>query len=313
MGNIFNCFKNRSNDQNIEYDDNFKEYFKMIHNKVYKFYKENQTNQFNITISLDKKDFNQISIPKKVKLNHTEKFIYWKDYIVDYLIKHMNLGKENWVIEVLNKIDDEIFLKENKWLSLFFWQEFELRTRPAILIDENNAINSIDDDLESKRERQRLDSNISDKFHFSSFHSNNSNINDIRNDVKNKQVIYREYKKKVKSYISIFNEHLNEKEHPINIIIDFFLKAFPKWVQRIITEIKREYNRVSIKSESSNFTKQKNYIFDKENMDSNVIKNDGEYSENNLNEKLFVNEEENINTKINDKSYEHYNPNGNGK
>ena len=60
MGNIFNCFKNRSNDQNIEYDDNFKEYFKMIHNKVYKFYKENQTNQFNITISLDKKDFNQI-------------------------------------------------------------------------------------------------------------------------------------------------------------------------------------------------------------------------------------------------------------
>ena len=63
----------------------------MIKTKVAKFYQENQNNQFNISVSLDRKDFNQLSIPKKLKLNSSEQFVYWKDYLVDYLVEYLHI------------------------------------------------------------------------------------------------------------------------------------------------------------------------------------------------------------------------------
>lgn len=256
MGNI-SCFKNKhKNDINqplikrieTEYQENFNEYFNMIKTKVAKFYQENQNNQFNISVSLDRKDFNQLSIPKKLKLNSSEQFVYWKDYLVEYLTKQAQSTNEGWIVEVLRKIEDEIFLKENKWLSLFFWQEFELRTRPIQLEDDKKNINSNSPPL---GERLRFSSNLSEKFHssFISVKSDDASSETHKN-------VYKDYKKKVKSYISIFTQHINDQEHPINIITIYFISSFGGWLKRIINEIKhlKEHNRFSINENSKSTT-----------------------------------------------------------
>ena len=273
MGNSLNCFKKRNQNEDLnrplinriekEYQSNFKEYFNMIQTKVNSFYKENQSNQFNISISLDKKDFQQLSVPKKLKLNPSEKFIYWKDYLLEYLNKHLLIKKESWVHEVIQKIDEEIFLKENKWLSLFFWQEFELRTRPVALTEDIKNINSNSPPIE---ERLRFNSNFSEKFH-SSFASMKSDANP--QSFSEQQYVYKDYKKKVKSYIKIFTQHIKDPEHPINIISNHFINAFSKWLKKIISEIRgltlkyKKPEDVEVKLFQNNdyvFNKQDNFL-----------------------------------------------------
>ena len=287
MGNI-NCFKKKKHDKylfnplsNILEDnneDNFDEYFNMIKLKVSNFYQENQSNQFNISISLDKKDFNQAStISKKVKFNTNEKFVYWKDYLLEYLIKQ-NSNENPWICTLINKIEDNFFIKENKWLSLFFWQEFELRTRPDLMTNiqpkifkyNENAINNTnisnlestkninlyvnneykefdktinkdvysayDNYIEDNNYSIRLNSNLSDKFHNSYFGSKQDGGCLESND--NPQLVYKEYRKKVKSYIKIFKQHIYNNEHPINIISNYFVECFTKYINNIIDEAK---------------------------------------------------------------------------
>lgn len=288
MGNA-SCFKKRKNSREdldqplikrieLEYNQNFKEYFNMIKMKVSKFYQENQNNQFNISISLDKRDFNQQSIPKKLKLNTSEKFVYWKDYLLDYLNKQLHTTKEGWIPEVIQKIDEEIFLKENKWLSLFFWQEFELRTRPVQLIEDKKIINS---NSPPTTEKYKYSSNISEKFH-SSFVSITSNENEDESD---KQNVYKDYKRKVKSYIKIFTQHIHDKEHPINIIACNFIEAFVVWLKRVVNEIKvlKAENKIS----SINDPYKKNQINNSDDNHTNI------YENNDKNNNIFEKNEDN--------------------
>jgi hypothetical protein len=72
--------------------ESYKEYFKLIKTKLRQFYEENQNNQFNISISLDKKDFNTVTTAKKIYLNPNQKFIYWKDFLLHYLNKQTVKG-----------------------------------------------------------------------------------------------------------------------------------------------------------------------------------------------------------------------------
>jgi hypothetical protein len=81
-------------------EENYKEYFKMIKMKLRRFYEENQHNQFNISLSLDKKDFNTITTAKKISINPSQKFIFWRDYLVNYLEKQVAKGF-NWANDLL--------------------------------------------------------------------------------------------------------------------------------------------------------------------------------------------------------------------
>jgi hypothetical protein len=66
---------------------NTSEYFKLIRNQLHRFYKENQNNKLNLSISLDKRDFNSNVSSKTIHLNPNQKFVYWKDYLLSYLNK----------------------------------------------------------------------------------------------------------------------------------------------------------------------------------------------------------------------------------
>ena len=259
---IVSCLRKKSNSKeplldklDRNYKDNFKEYFRLIKLKVRKFYEENQNNQFNISISLDKKDFNTISTAKKISLDPSQKFIYWKDYITDYLTKQTEkeIGT-NWAEELLDKINNLVFLTENKWLSLFFWQEFELRTKPKhSAFNYTNKVphrTSTNTNNVSSMERSRM-SNVSDRFHcsfVSQTNSENFSITDPYNE-------YKDFRHKVKEYISLFNEHITNPEHPINIIAKSFITIFAKYINNLVLElrlmIKEEYNG-SINDEYTN-------------------------------------------------------------
>ena len=82
------------------YDNNHKEYFKLVRYKLRRFYEENLHNQFNISISLDKKDFNTVITTKKVLINPNQKFVYWKDFLIEWLEKKREKGVI-WVIDLI--------------------------------------------------------------------------------------------------------------------------------------------------------------------------------------------------------------------
>jgi hypothetical protein len=107
MGNSHNKKSNHPSQENLIYkkkfsktdDENYKEYFKLIGLKLRKFYEENQNNQLNISLSLDKKDFNTIMTAKKIMINPTQKFIYWRDFLLEYLNKQSSKGYQ-WASEL---------------------------------------------------------------------------------------------------------------------------------------------------------------------------------------------------------------------
>ncbi len=73
-------------------EDNYKEYFKLVNMKLKRYYEENKNSQINISICLEKKDFNTIVTTKKIVCDPNQKFIYWKKYFLNYLNKQSQKG-----------------------------------------------------------------------------------------------------------------------------------------------------------------------------------------------------------------------------
>ena len=70
----------------------FLEYFQTIKQIFLKNHKENRNNQINISVSLDKRDFDSVITSKKVFLNKKQKYVYWKDYLLRYLNRKVQNG-----------------------------------------------------------------------------------------------------------------------------------------------------------------------------------------------------------------------------
>ncbi len=92
MGNI--CKKKQQNykDENLLQSRKWSnkhtnDYFKLIRHQLNRFYKDNHNNQFNLSISLEKKDFHSNITSKHITINPNQKFIHWKDYMLNYLVK----------------------------------------------------------------------------------------------------------------------------------------------------------------------------------------------------------------------------------
>ena len=115
---------------------------------------------------------------------------------------------------------------EQKFLDLFILQKFEIRAKPDCLSNNNKNINKIN--------------NISTSSSKSLFSKNEYELN----------------KEKLKEYIEIFKEHLNNKEHPISICIKLFIEVFTKEIEYHLNDIKQisnnneKYERAKLVSEA---------------------------------------------------------------
>jgi len=108
MGNLFNRNNKATNTSSLEENkkfpprDNFElnEYFSLIKKKAEKISYENQRNKFNISFSLDKKDFTSPFIIKKYSVLEEKNYEYWKDYLNKYLQRRAKKGFD-WANEVI--------------------------------------------------------------------------------------------------------------------------------------------------------------------------------------------------------------------
>ena len=118
-------------------------------------------------------------------------------------------------------INNEVFLSENRWLSEFFWKEFELRLKPKCLGNQSKLRNDKEKDYS-----ERLNES------YCSFNTDSLSINDPTHE-------YKEYRQKIKSYIIIFKDHIFNTNHPINIIVKYFAKIFAEFINQRIKELKK--------------------------------------------------------------------------
>jgi hypothetical protein len=100
MGN--KCHKKQQKDQFSDIVTNkggvlldkttYKSFFKLVKHTQRHFDEDNYNNVFNISLSLDKKDFNTIITSKKIIINPSLKYTHWKEYLIKYLRKQTTKG-----------------------------------------------------------------------------------------------------------------------------------------------------------------------------------------------------------------------------
>ena len=135
---------------------------------------------------------------------------YWKNVIINYLEKQNKIGID-WCLELINLIKRTKFINEKKFIDLFNWQKFEIKTKP-------NCLNNKDSNLKIK--------NKINNFTFS-----------LKSSLSDKE--YELNKEKRKQYIKIFEEHLNDKEHPISICIELFIQVFIKEIVYHLNDVQQ--------------------------------------------------------------------------
>ena len=217
MGIIFCCSNEYSQKTKLE-----KDYFKLINSCLTDAYNENRNSKLNQTISLQKKEFGGNVINKTY-----DRYIDWLDYLCIFLRDQIAEGKE-WARELFDKINLESYANQIQFQNEFFVYEYKILTCPRItkkIIKKNDEENIYDD---SK--------NFGFDFKNNFFASFSSFISEADNPSTSKSNI----KETINDYIQMFNKHISNTDHPINVIISHFVNAFCKYVNKRLEVLKSE-------------------------------------------------------------------------
>jgi hypothetical protein len=219
MGNSTNHFTNE--------EENLKSsYYEIVNKTIQRRYIKNKNDLFNQRYSLFEKDFQKCYINQKIVMTPLERrFIPWKSYLMRRLI---NLSEEHgciWAKNLYNYVSNESFPNQNKYQNMFFYQEFQILTKPRIKKGKEEDLDE-DDPFESIR--ARISNNLMASFNSGDSSFLNSNLEEDPN------YEYQYNKNKIKEYIEIFRKHISLKEHPINIIITAFIKEFIPFINDAI-------------------------------------------------------------------------------
>ena len=131
-----NLNKEKNNIENRTYLD----YLKMSKKKYYdKLYKSN-----NINIAYDAKSFDKVrTIKNNINFDIKIEKIDWKDFILTYFYIELNQSNILWFDNIIKRFEKTNFLSENKYQSLMFYNDFEMKTKPSIFFFLYEKINSI--------------------------------------------------------------------------------------------------------------------------------------------------------------------------
>ena len=238
MGNITQKISGEK-DKKIE-----KKYFSMIDTVLSKKNFMNYTLKDNLKICLSEKNFEQATensvqyftlIPGEEPTN----FINWLDFIYQYLYKE-NTIERYWASQMVEELDQEIFFSENKYLSEFFFEEFELENVPECLSK---------DSINSKKPSKKLNfdstylnvtQNLGGSF------MTNSNVFEEADEANLK---YKHFRNKVKGYINKFKQQILNLDHPINRVTQIFVKIWVGYAEVKIDSLKRKYKDLDNKNQ----------------------------------------------------------------
>ena len=208
---------------------------------------ENENEYFDL---INKKIENETKLTSQQNKNIDEKpKKYWKNVILHFLEKQYKLGI-TWCKELYEIIKTYPFSSERKFIDVFFWQRFEMRTKPKCLNKSprsslNNSMSIPNLNLDAEENKNMFKSS--------------KNLNELTSSQYISQKSKDEYEKnkeKLKEYINIFKKHLKNKEHPITICIKLFVEIFSREIQLYTDEIeeiknmKEKLDRAKVVSEA---------------------------------------------------------------
>jgi len=221
---------------NLDNDPVTKEYFNdlqliFIHN-----YLENDNLISNMKVCLDEKNFDQIleegspnDLPKEDDqiIYDGLDFINWLDFLYQYLEEER--GKNRiWAEQMLDKLDEEYFLAENKYLSQFFFEEYGILSIPDCICKKKKRDRKINVNTSMLNVTQNLGGSFGESF----------NVDSEQDSAGFK---YKEYRNKVKRYIMNFKEHILNKDHPINIVAQIFESVWVDYVNEKMQIMEKKY------------------------------------------------------------------------
>ena len=221
---------------NLNNDPITKEYFNdlqliFIHN-----YLENDNLVSNMKVCLDEKIFDQIleegnpnDLPKEDEpiIYDGLEFINWLDFLYQYLEEERGKNRD-WAEEMLNKLDEEYFLAENKYLSQFFFEEYGILSIPDCICKKKKRDRKINVNTSMLNVTQNLGGSFGESF----------NVDSEQDSAGFK---YKEYRNKVKRYIMNFKEHILNKDHPINIVAQIFESVWVDYVDKKMKIMEEKY------------------------------------------------------------------------
>ena len=226
-----------------------KPYFDRIKTFLRNCYTKNMYSDDNLKISLEYKSFK--SNPTRPK---DFEDLTWLQYITQYLENTIDTKHYSWCSELLFFIQKQNFLLENKYVSIFFYNDFLIKTFPESLIknDIDNDENVIDiDKLEVKYSSEPIHMDELDITANLGGSYLELNVDDLLPD--DPTVQYQKRRKLIKKYIKVFKEHIyKNSEHPIMCIITGFIKIFCKYINTNIKKFENDLKKGNLKGEEYN-------------------------------------------------------------
>ena len=197
----------------------------------------------NMSICLESKYFDELY---SIDESKNQPYIYWLQYLYDYL--SIDVRDKEWAGEMLELLDEEQFLSENKYLSQFFFKDFYLSSEPNCIRDpksDTSVNNDIYEEASLELRTSMNNSNLGMMRALGGSIGPNAIIEETENEVNlnindetDTDSKYKTYRNKVKKYIEIFRQHIVYKDHPINKVIQIFEKCWVKYIEKHLLTIR---------------------------------------------------------------------------
>jgi hypothetical protein len=197
----------------------------------------------NMSICLESKYFDELY---SIDESKNQPYIYWLQYLYDYL--SIDVRDKEWTGEMLELLDEEQFLSENKYLSQFFFKDFYLSSEPNCIRDpksDTSVNNDIYEEASLELRTSMNNSNLGMMRALGGSIGPNAIIEETENEVNlnindetDTDSKYKTYRNKVKKYIEIFRQHIVYKDHPINKVIQIFEKCWVKYIEKHLLTIR---------------------------------------------------------------------------
>ena len=197
----------------------------------------------NMSICLESKYFDELY---SIDESKNQPYIYWLQYLYDYL--SIDVRDKEWAGEMLELLDEEQFLSENKYLSQFFFKDFYLSSEPNCIRDpksDTSVNNDIYEEASLELRTSMNNSNLGMMRALGGSIGPNAIIEETENEVNlnindetDTDSKYKTYRNKVKKYIEIFRQHIVYKDHPINKVIQIFEKFWVKYIEKHLLTIR---------------------------------------------------------------------------
>ena len=235
-----------SSNHDREFESIKSKYFSSIDQLIEQHYENSLSEKrlkANMSICLESKYFDELY---SIDESKNQPYIYWLQYLYDYL--SIDVRDKEWAREMLELLDEEQFLTENKYLSQFFFKDFYLSSEPNCIKDpksDTSVNNDIYEEASLELRTSMNNSNLGMMRALGGSIGPNAIIEETENDVNlnindetDTDSKYKNYRNKVKKYIEIFRQHIVYKDHPINKVIQIFEECWVKYIEKHLLTIK---------------------------------------------------------------------------